>query len=73
MTERDMSLIVRRFANMDLKGDQPDRITVLRECARQVAITIGHICPESPERTIAISKLEESIFWSVKAIMLQER
>lgn len=54
------------------KGDQPDRYINLRENARVLAYEIVHNTPPSREQSLAITKLEEAIFWANAAIARNE-
>lgn len=49
-------------------GDQPARYVKLREAAKQFALMIVNTCPDRRERSLALTKLEESIMWANAAI-----
>lgn len=54
------------------KDDQPQRYVELRDRAGELALLIVHSCPPSRERSIALTKLEESIMWANKSIACNE-
>ena len=43
---------------------QPERYTVLRAGAKELAKMILEACPDSREREQALTKLEEAVFWA---------
>ena len=49
-------------------GDQAERYQQLRETAKGLAKQIIHLCPDGRERSLALSKLEESVMWANAAI-----
>ena len=54
------------------KGDQAERYVLLRDEAKDLAVSIVHNCPDSRERSLAITKLEEAIMWANKSIACNE-
>jgi len=54
-------------------GTMNERFGVLREKARELAILINISCPDSREKSIAFTKLEESIMWANKSIAVNEK
>lgn len=61
------------FTNFKPEGDQIDRIETLRANYKFVLESIIDSCPRTPERTIALRKLEESLMYTVKTIVLEGR
>jgi hypothetical protein len=57
-----------RFTYHAPKEGQPDTYTALRKRAHQVALMIDDACPDSREKNLAITKLEEAIMWANAAI-----
>jgi len=54
------------------KDDQPARYQLLRDAAKQGAELIFRNCPPSRERSLAITKLEESVMWANASIARNE-
>jgi hypothetical protein len=61
-----------RFSYHSPKGDQNARYEDLRSFARQLAERIVESTPESREQSLALTKLEEAIFWANAAIARNE-
>lgn len=60
--------IEHNFTYHSPKKDQLEGFTRLREDAKQLALLIDLYCPNSREKSLAITKLEESIMWANAAI-----
>lgn len=54
-------------------GDQPDRYQNLRAEAHELATLINHLCPESREKSLAITHLQQSIMWANASIAINEK
>lgn len=63
-----LSELDRRFTYHPPKEDQPQIYQNLRNLAREFAIEIFMACPDSRERSIAFTKLEEVVFWANASI-----
>lgn len=50
------------------KAGQPERYTLIRDTAKQLALLLGEQCPSSRELSLALTKLEESVMWANAAI-----
>jgi len=61
-----------RFTYHAPKPGQSKRYEDLREAGRQLAILINDLCPESREKSLAITKVEEAISWANAAIARNE-
>ena len=61
-----------RFRYHTPKDDQPSRYSALRERARDMAYDILRFCPESREKALAFTKLEEAVMWANAAIARRE-
>jgi hypothetical protein len=61
-----------RFTYHSPKGTQADRYGKLREAAKSLAWDICENCPESRERSLALTNLEQSIFWANASIARNE-
>lgn len=54
------------------KPGQPERYTAVRSSTKETAEIIFSACPESRERALAITKLEEALFWANASIARNE-
>lgn len=54
------------------KGDQPERYEAIRAKARELAELIEESCPESWEKSIANTRLEEAVMWANASIARNE-
>lgn len=61
-----------RFTYHKPQEDQPDRYNWLRSEAHHLALAIVGYCPNSRERSLALTKLEEAIMWANAAIARNE-
>lgn len=61
-----------RFTYHTPKGDQPARYVVLRDTAKGLAQLFLTHCPESRERSLALTKLEEAVMWANASIARRE-
>jgi hypothetical protein len=55
------------------KDDQPERYVMLRDKAKDLAYTIVTFTPVSREQSLAITHLEEAIFYANAAIARHEK
>jgi hypothetical protein len=69
MTHAD---IKNRFTYHAPKGDQPERYDKIRGMMRAVAEEMVDLIPESREKSLALTKLEEAVFWANAAIARNE-
>lgn len=53
-----------RFTYHKPSGDQPDRYNQIRRMAHDLAIELGHLVPDSREKSLALTKLEEAVMWA---------
>ena len=54
------------------KPGQPEKYIVLREHAKGLAMLINDNCPDSREKSLAITKLEECVMWANASIARNE-
>jgi hypothetical protein len=54
-------------------GNQPERYEKLRSKAKELANLILELCPKSREKSLAFTKLEESIMWANSSIARNEK
>lgn len=64
--------IENRFTYHAPKGDQTDRYQLLRDAAKNLAALIIISTPESREQSIALTNLEQAIFWANASIARNE-
>lgn len=53
-------------------GNQAERYEALRECGRVLAMLIQRACPESREKSLAITSIQQSIMWANASIACHE-
>lgn len=66
MTKREQ--IENAFTYHAPKGDQAQRYENIRAMAKHVALNLLELCPEGRELSVAITKLDEVVFWANAAI-----
>jgi hypothetical protein len=54
------------------KDDQPKRYEILRGMGKELANTINLLCPDSREKSLAITNLEQAIMWANASIARNE-
>lgn len=64
--------IDRNFTYHAPKPGQPERYASIRAKAKELAELIDVQCPQSRERSIAMTNLEQSVFWANAAIARNE-
>lgn len=57
-----------RFKYHKPKEGQPEKYQGIREKSKELAWLIEETCPESREKALAITKLEESVMWANASI-----
>lgn len=55
------------------KEGQPEKYTLLRDMARELAVEVLRLVPPGREQSVAITKLEEAIMWANKGIACGEK
>lgn len=65
--------IEKRFTYHRPGGDQPARYATLRGYARELAHTVCRMVPDGREKSLALTKLEEAIFWANAGIARNEQ
>lgn len=50
------------------QAGQPEKYTALREKAKEFAEAINELCPDSREKSIALTELETSVMWANAAV-----
>jgi hypothetical protein len=54
------------------KDGQPERYVEIRNLAKELAYTIDALCPDSRERSLAFTKLDECVMWANASIARNE-
>lgn len=65
--------ICNNFTYHPPKEDQIERYEKIRSFARDLALEISDLCPDSRERSLAFTKLEECVMWANAAIARNEK
>lgn len=73
VSDGERVMLIRNFTYHSPKADQPERYARLRDGARNVAEMILDFCPDSREKSLALTKIEESVMWAKTAIAAQEK
>jgi hypothetical protein len=60
--------IENRFTYHKPVGDQPQRYEALRNKAKELALMIRDLCPDSRERSHALTQLEDTVMWANASI-----
>lgn len=68
----DPAELEKRFTHHPPKGDQTERYDALRERAHDMAEDILEATPTSREQSLALTALEEAVFWANAAIARNE-
>ena len=68
----DAADLENRFTYHQPKGDQAERYVDIRTLARDFAKQIDAMCPDSREKSLAITHIEEAVFWANAAIARNE-
>ena len=65
--------LARSLTNQPPTEEQIRRIESIRQVAREFGSWIVDSCEDTRERSLALTHLEETVMWAVKAIVLEER
>ena len=69
----DQKIIDRNFTYHPPKGNQPEKYAAIRDQAKILAEVIADLCPDSREKSLAMTNLEEAVMWANAAIARHER
>ena len=61
-----------RFTYHPPKDNQPEKYETMRGAALEFSRMIVECCPESRERSLALTKLDEVVMWANAAIARRE-
>ena len=70
--EQRLHHLNRSLSNQTPTPEQVNRIELIRDVAQALGVAIIESTPEGREQGTAITRLEESVMWAVKAIVLEE-
>lgn len=65
-------MIDKPFAYHKPSDDGAQKITALREAFSVVKASIEVNCPESRQRSVAITELETAAMWAIKAVVFND-
>lgn len=72
LTREERDRLEKDFVYHSLRGDQPARYKIIREMAKDYAARIMTLCPDSREKSLALTKLEEAVMWANASIARNE-
>lgn len=52
------------------KGDQQEKYIKLREKAKELAILVNELCPDSREKSMSITNIQNASMWANAAIAI---
>jgi hypothetical protein len=61
-----------RFTYHAPTGDQPSKYSYLRSAGLEFASDIDDMCPDSREKSLALTRVEEAVMWANAAIARNE-
>ena len=67
-----LNRISNNFTYHPPKAGQPERYTTLREKAKELALLIIELTPQSREQALAITNLEQAVFWANASVARNE-
>ncbi len=70
MDEKELIL---RFKHHPPKTGQAEKYEEIRTMALGLALRLNVLCPDSREKSTAITKLEEAVFWANASIARREK
>lgn len=53
-------------------GSQPERYEMIRAAAKGIAKIISTTCPDSREKSLAITNLQQAVMWANASIAINE-
>lgn len=64
----DMVSVTNAFTYHPPTGTQAESYEYIRAAGLNMASTLLHLCPQSPETTTALNKLREAVMWANASI-----
>jgi len=71
-TDQDLAKVQHNFTYHPPKDDQAKRYEMLRDIARDLAVAYLENVPDSRERSVALTNLEQSVMWANAGIARNE-
>lgn len=68
----DAETIERNFSYWPPKPGQPERYQKIRAKAKELALLIHEECPDSREKSLSITHLENAVYWANGSIARNE-
>lgn len=65
-------VIENNFKYHSPKPGQPEKYTAIREKAKELAYLIEEVCPNSREKSVAMTNLEQAVMWANASIARSE-
>jgi hypothetical protein len=72
ITEKEVRELKSRFMYHAPNGDQVERYEAIRARVGSLALFISERCPDSRERSVALTKLDECVMWANASIARNE-
>lgn len=66
------SKIINNFTYHPPKEGQAEKYIIIRDTAREFALTINNLVPDSREKSIALTRIEETVMWANAGIARNE-
>ena len=67
----DIKDIQNRFTYHAPKLDQLDKYTEIRACALNFALNLNMLCPDSREKSLALTVLETAVMYALKSLLTE--
>ena len=64
--------LTKRFTYHAPKDGQPQKYEEIRAKALEFSLLVNELCPDSREKSLSITKLEESVMWANASIARNE-
>jgi hypothetical protein len=61
-------MIENNFTYHAPRDGDPEKYVLIREKAKELALLLGNLCPDSRERSTALTHLETCVFWANASI-----
>jgi hypothetical protein len=72
ITDQDIQKLDNSYMYHTPKDDQAERYNILRELTHDLSVKVMELCPQSRERSLALTQLETALMWANKSIACNE-